>query len=218
MPADESYQKTKRLKQEGTPLLRPFHEMAEWITEEHKVPVLNVIYKFDALIRRPRIEVIVETEAQLSKLRTGRFSFSTSINERRASEQFTLLLTECGLPNFRTKDLFVIFSAFEPIARIDVLYQLSEEMLDQFRQQLKHEALWKIVVGIGQVIFFFYTAKQMSEWEHSCLRDEWTRQINSLIQPFDEFGYFGLRPLNLILDSKENLDQTYGGSLFYYFR
>jgi len=218
MPSDESYQKTKRLKQEGKPLLRPFHEMAEWITEEYKVPVLNVVYEFNHWIGFPRIEVIVETEAQLRKLRPDALSFSASIIERRASERFTLLLTECGLPNFRTKGLFVIFSAFEPIARIDVLHQLSKEMLDQFRQQLKHEALWKIVVGIGQVIFFFYTAKQMSEWEHSGLRDEWTRQMNSLIQPLDEFGCFRLHPLSLIVDSKDNLDQNYDGNLFFYLR
>jgi hypothetical protein len=44
MPIDEDYKQTKRIKKTGIPFLSPFKELADWVSANYSVHVLNVVY------------------------------------------------------------------------------------------------------------------------------------------------------------------------------
>lgn len=218
VPSDESYQQTKRIKLEGQSLAPPFQEMATWITKTYGVSVINILYETTIPNGSPRIQVVVETEIDLSRLCPGVLSSFTEIDKRRVREQFTLIASKCSAAQIVTDGLSVIFSAFERVAKIEAMSRVPDAHLDDLRERLQYPTLWKIVKSFGSVTFFFFATHQIKEFEHSGLREVWTREFSALLGPYDEFGFFELHPPVLALDSKENFEKNYNGRWFNYFR
>jgi hypothetical protein len=69
--SDSEYEATKRIKQGKARLAAPFDELAAWISERWSVTVLNVIYDGRNALHPPRIQVILEHEAEAQGFRDG---------------------------------------------------------------------------------------------------------------------------------------------------
>ncbi|HSF66558.1 MAG TPA: hypothetical protein VLA67_03910 [Nitrospiraceae bacterium] len=217
LPSDDNYQETKRLKRSGAPLKSPFKEIAEWIAAEYRVRILNVVYD-TVTYDRPRLIVILETQKDALKLQDGASGDFNKIDQRRVHERFETILAEQDDHRFNVEGLFVIFAAFEPVARMEANESVTKEELDRLKLKLNNKDLWEISRLFESVTFFFYTDAQVRKYEAAGLRDLYADEYARLLQAYDEFGYFQKRGVSANFDSKENFDTNYQSNWYYYYK
>lgn len=217
MPSDKDYQETKRLKKSGQVLASPFRELADWIASEHYVRVLNIHHDTVIPDRRPRLNVILEWERDQEKFQDRRGNFDQTKQDR-ILKQFKRLLVEQHIQGTVTDRLFVIFSAFEAVARIEANEKVTEADLDSLKRALANPDLWHISRLFDSATFFFYTAAQAEGYEAKGLRKVYAEEYLRLVKPHDEFGYVARTGILVAFDSKENFDTNYQGNWYYYYK
>ena len=216
-PSDDDYQETKRLERSGAPLISPFREIAQWVAAEHGVRVLNVIYD-SVTYDIPRLIVILETQKDALKFQDGASGDFNKIDQKRVRERFETILAEQDDHRFNVEGLFVIFAAFEPVARMEANESVTKEELDRLKLKLNNKELWEISRLFESVTFFFYTDAQVRKYEAAGLRDLYAEEYARLLQAYDEFGYFQKRGVSAYFDSKENFDTNYQSNWYYYYK
>lgn len=217
-PLDEDYQQTKRLQKSGAPLESPFKELAGWIAAEYGVRVLNAVYDTVDPNDRPRLSVILETQEDAMKFQHGAFGDFNKIDQKRVQGHFETILNKQGNHRFNVEGLFVIFSAFERVARIEANESVTENELKQLKVKLNNKDLWEISRLFDVVTFFFYTDAQVKHYEAAGLREAYAREYARVVQPHDEFGYLRRRGVLACFDSKENFDTNYESNWYYYYK
>lgn len=216
-PSDDDYQETKRLKRSGASLKSPFKEIADWVAAEYRVRVLNVVH--DAVTYdRPRLIVILETQEDALKFQNGPFGDFNRVDQKRVQQHFETILAELGDHRFNVEGLFVIFVAFEPIARMEANESVTKEEIHRLKLKLNNKDLWEISSLFERVTFFFHTDAQVKEYEAAGLRDLYAQEYSRLLQAYDEFGYFRKRAVSACFDSKENFDTNYQSNWYYYYK
>jgi hypothetical protein len=218
IPSDEDYQQTKRIKKTGARLESPFKELADWVSANYGVHVLNVVYDTIAPDDRPRLSVILETKEDALKFRNDAFSSFNTIDQKRVEEHFQAILSRQRNLHFKVECLFVIFVAFEPVARIEANEKVTDEEIDRLKAKLANEELWEISRCFDSVTFFFYTDAQVKQHEAAGLKDVYAQEYSHLVQPHDEFGYLQKRGVSVYFDSKENFDTNYESNWYYYYK
>ncbi len=217
MPSDKDYRETKRLKKSGRPLPSPYRELADWIASAYGVQVLNIRYETVIPDSRPRLNVILEWERDQKKFTDRRGNFDQG-KENQIREQFERLLVEQRVREIETERLFVIFSAFERVARIEANEKVTEADLDRLKRALANPDLWHISRLFDSATFFFYTIAQAEGYEVKGLRTPYAEEYLRLVKPHDEFGYVARTGILVTFDSKENFDTNYQSNWFYYYR
>ena len=215
--SDKEYIDTKRYKRGELQLQEPFSNIACWIENKYAVKVLNVIYDKINPDQRPRLQVCIESRKDCEI-----FSESDGINfdECKQTEilnQF-LKLIEKEKSTIDTDKLFVVFSAFAPIAIEEANGKVKEEEIAQLLTKLVNAELWKIRPSFGGVTFFFFTKKQAEKSKKSDLLKVYSNEYLKLIKQYDEFNYIRNEQFIASFDSKENFDRNFNGSWFAYDR
>ena len=216
-PSDDDYQETKRLKRSGAPLTSPFREIAQWVAAEYGVRVLNVVYD-SVTYDIPRLIVILETQKDTLKFQNGAFGDFNKIDQKRVRERFETIIAEQDDHRFNVEGLFVIFAAFEPVARMEANESVTKDELHRLKLKLNNKDLWEISRLFESVTFFFYTDAQVRKYEAAGLRDLYAQEYARLLQAYDEFGYFRKRGVSADFDSKENFDTNYQSNWYYYYK
>lgn len=211
-PADEAYKSTKRLLQGSDALAYPFDQLAAWISKTWDVRVLNVVYKYLDNVQAPRLQVILEQNADVEPL-----CYDKQKQDAVATRFLELLADWSGCP-FRVDGLFVVFSAFAPIALAEADGRLTDEDIDNFLGQLGNPELWTIQRFFGNAIFFFYTEEQVARSTAKGLQEDYARRYFDLLEPYDEFDCLKECDYRITFDSKQNLDKKYRGRWADYFR
>ena len=212
---DEEYQATKLVKLGDAWLEPPFDELAEWISETWQVTVLNVIYDRRNELHAPRLQIILEHAADAGKFRDG-LNFDDG-------KQAAIVDRFCEMVSTRPNDfdvtgLFVVFSAFAPIAHEEADARISEEDVEALRLQIGDPELWYISRFFGRVTFFFYTNQQVKKRETNGSRAAYARSYFALLKPHDEFGYLREDEFTVAFDSKQNFDRNCNGNWYKYYR
>ncbi len=126
---DPEYKLTKKILRGEAAIDSPLAALAEWIASKWSVRVLNVVYTGRTKLHAPRLEVVLEHEQEREVFRKG----TANVDQRKASviaERFEKLVdshrdspsttSRCrklvGSPKYDTEGLFVVFSAFAPLA------------------------------------------------------------------------------------------------------
>lgn len=217
-PTDEDYQQTKRIKRTGVSLGSPFKELAEWIGANYDVQVLNILYDIVDPGNRPRLSVILETEEDALKFRGGTFGNFHQIDQKRVRERFETILSEQRGHRFNVEWLFVIFVAFEPVARMEANESVTEEEIRRLKARLANKDLWEISRCFDSVTFFFYKDAQVKQYEAAGLKNTYAQEYSRLVEPYDEFGYLKKRGVSVGFDSKENFDTNFQSNWYYYYK
>lgn len=218
MPSDADYQQTKRLKRTGASLPSPFREIAEWVSSNFEVDVLNVIYDTVIPDDRPRLSVILELDSHAQKFRDGALGNFNRVDQKRVAERFERILAEHGGDRFNCDGLFVVFSAFEGVARIEANESVTDGDVSKLKSKLGNEDIWEISRCFDGVTIFFYTDAQVKLYEDKGLRDSYAQEYASVISRHDEFGYIAKRGVSVSFDSKENFDTNFQGNWYYYYK
>lgn len=216
-PADKSYKATKRLLQGNAELAYPFDRLAAWISKTWKVRVLNVIYGRVRYPRTPRLEVIVERRADAAKFDRSPAQYDER-KQHAVATKFVKLIADMPVRRFEVDRLFVVFSAFAPIARAEADGRLTASDVDAFQRRIGNPDLWEISRFGGHATFFFYTDEQVARSKAIGLEDDYARRYFYLVKPHDEFNYLSIDDYRITFDSKENLDKNYHGNWYFYYK
>jgi hypothetical protein len=218
-PSDRDYKQTKLIKAGAKKLSPLFRELANWIAEQYRgVTVLNVYYDKITPGNRPRLNIIFEREHDRQKFRTGSLGNYDPVAQTKVASKFAEMLADKQNSKFRTDELFVIFSAFEPVARVEANWKVTRAELGQLQIALDDPTIWLIRPSWDHVVFFFFTDAQLRTSEDSDIRTLCADGYSKVLSQYDEFGYFKERPISVHFDSKENFDTKYQGNWFYYDR
>jgi len=219
-PSDPDYAETKLVKH-GEHVLTPlFKELADWIAAAYPgVAVLNIYYDKVASTAKlvlPRLDVIFEWEDEKKLFCVDYWNFDP-LKQAAIATKFKELLKHHREQSFDTNRLLVVFSAFEPVARLEAIWRVQPDQLAQLQSKMNNPAIWQIRGDFGGIGVFFYTDAQLKSLQRD-LKAECSDAYAEIISVYDEFGYFQRKPAQVTFDSKENFDKNYHGNWFYYDR
>lgn len=116
------------------------------------------------------------------------------------------------------KDLWVIYSAFEPVAKIEVNEQIPESRIKQLKAEINNSEIWQISRAFSGVTFFLNTDEQLKKYENNPDQENRKQQYLEILKEYDHFEYFNDKNFNIYLDSKENFDNNYESNWYYYYK
>lgn len=214
LPTDRDYQQAKRRKLSGKTLPSPFRELAAWIASTYGVSVLDIHYKILSRGDRPRLNVVLEWKRDAEKFCNDQAFDKAKANKIRA--KFKSLLAKAGNKKFPTDRLFVIFSAFEEVARREANDSITDRDLRRLKRRLANRDLWRILRILDGVTFFFRTDAQVVAAKASDRQRQFAEEYARIVAPYDEFGYLAKAGIRVTFDSKENFDTNFQSNWFNY--
>lgn len=218
-PSDDTYQETRRIMLGQASLNPEFRPLAEWIDKSYGVRTINIIYDTIENGKRPGLEICFESESEKDGFRNPATYLYDREKQQAIAENFKETILEQGLAaKYLTEDIWVIFDAFERVARVEAVESIPEEKVAELKRQLKNPDLWTISRFNGVVTFFLYTDGQVKRYAQSTVKKEWADRSFDLIKSYDTFGYFSRDAFDIYLDSKENFDTNYSSNWFYYYK
>jgi len=233
MPSDKEYKVTKQIMLGKQTIPSEFQPLADWIDRKFDVKTINLYYDIieDG---SPRLGVYFETQEEANSfLENGEFTNYDSTKQKQISDRFKELLAKQNLlernsffdflkrsndKKYKTNNIWVYTSAFEPIAKIEANENVPQDNVMQLKTELNCTDLWEISRCFSGTTFFLYTDEQVKQYENSETRKIWTNKYFDLLEPYNEFGYFKREKFNIYLDSKENFDNNYESNWYYYYK
>lgn len=228
---DIDYLETKLIKQGKKVLESPLSDLAEWISKEFSVNVINIHYDY-IQSKRPRLGIILEFKTDERVFYTDnynydqkkqiaiskRFSEIVTLKENKSKVNFFFKrLKKEAIMKYETKDIFVSFSSFEPIAKEEANNRIPEEKIQELKDKLNND-LWKISRFFSSTTFFFYTAEQVKEENNNGSLNIFNEAYFNLIKPYDEFDYIKKENFCINIDSKENFEKNFKSNWYYYYK
>ncbi|TND03425.1 MAG: hypothetical protein FD123_3942 [Bacteroidetes bacterium] len=211
-----------------------FRPLAGFIDRTFGVKTINIVYDTIDKGTRPRIGIYFEYSQEKQSFNenngVGNFDskkqkliadkFKQTIKEQGLIKKNGLLnfLTKTEKAKYQTDNIWVYYSAFEPIARDEANESVPQEKVIQLKTDLNCKDLWEISRCFSGTTFFLYTDEQVKQYENSETRKIWADKYFDLLELYNEFGYFKRDKFNIYLDSKENFDNNYESNWYYYYK
>jgi hypothetical protein len=217
--ADDEYKATKLIKERKAVLEPLFAELADWIVSRWQVPVLNVIYDqpiVNGRNKRPRLQIILEHTHEYQRFLDG-YNFD-QLKQEAIAARFTEIVNREEPAQYKLDGLFVVFSAFAPVAREEAHSQITDAEVLALQERIANPALWTIHRSIERVTFMFYTKKQARLHKRKGFRDTYADLYFELLKPHDPFAYLNRSQFSVDFDSKENFDKKFESNWIYYDR
>ncbi len=167
-------------------------------------------------LHAPRLQVIVEHHDDAEKFRDG-YNFDSN-KQRSIAAQFLKIINRQPSHGYDVDGLFVVFSAFAPLAREEANGKLSEDEIEALKNQLANPDLWVISRFFGHVTFMFYTDAQVVKHEANGQKEAYARKYLEILKPNDEFGYLSADNFTVSFDSKQNFDDNYNSNWYWYYK
>jgi len=233
MSSDKEYTQTKKIKL-GIQKMKPeFIPLAQWIDKKFEVKTINIIY--DTIYdKKPRIQICFEFEKEKNKFLNHGISYFDKAKQKLIAKKFKELIEQQGLAKkqnsflsffkskqngkYLTDDVFVIYGAFEPIAKQEATCKITLEQTEKFIKSFNNKDIWTISIGFTIPTFFMFTEEQVKEYDTPEIKQIWADKFFDLVKPFDEFNYFKREDIHIYLDSKENFDKNYDSNWYYYYK
>ena len=233
MPSDKDYKETKQIMLGKAVMNKEFRQLADWIDQTYDVKTINIVYDMIDKGQRPRLEICFEFERERAKFRDinnmnfDRDKQNSIANKFKQSLQEQGIIQKKGLfdvfkksttTKYLTDNIWVIYGAFEPIARIEANESIPQNKIVELKNTLENKDLWEISLAFSGATFFLYTDQQVKEYENSEIKKDWTNKYFDLLNQYNEFGYFKRNFFSIYLDSKENFDKNYQSNWYYYYK
>lgn len=211
------YNQTCALKRGGQKLPPLLENLRGKIAGRLGIHVINVVYDridIGPAKGRPRLNVIVDSQSDLSRIKVNLFDFKADARDV-ILEEFELAAKQAG---WDFKKVHLISDDFSDEAMNQAVFQLFRNHREELVKQYSAHGVWDIT-GMSKAIVVFFKDEVAKA---DALANEVGNQIRqacyAAVKPYDEFNYFTPENFSLVFDSKENLDKKYEGNLFYYFR
>jgi len=230
--SDKEYKLAKRIKQKKTEIDSGFVPFAKWISEKYEVNVLNITHEITNHDNRIRIGIAVETENDEVKFKESDerwANYSEKIQNEIAekyldtcktlkvlNEKNILGITKKQKPEL--KNIFVSASAFEPLAKEEANSLIPELKIKELLDELKNKNVWTLSRCFSSATLFVFKDEQKAEIVKSDFFKELENRYFELLKEYDEFNYWKRNEFKIGIDSKQNFDENYESSWFYYNR
>jgi hypothetical protein len=214
--SDREYKATKNIKQGKAQLTGPLAELASWIASSWKVAVLNVIYDGSNRLHPPRIQVILEHQSEWERF--WNVTYFDQEKQAAIKTKFIEIIGRESNAEFDPAGLFVVFSAFAPLAKQEADSKISKREVKALKARIGNPDLWEISRSHGCATFFFFTDAQAKRHESEGKKTEYAKRYFDLLKPHDEFGYLCEQEYAVAFDSKQNFDENFQSNWFYYDR
>jgi hypothetical protein len=233
LPSDKEYTKTKRILLGTDKMKEEFLPLAGWIDKTYSVKTINIIYDTIDKDSRPRLQICFEFEYEKRKFLNDGITYFDKEKQEAIGHQFKKILIEQGRikkksfwDNFKpaskqpylTENIWVIYGAFEPVAKLEATYKITKEQTEKFIDSFCNQDIWTISIGFTIPTFFMFTDEKVKEYDKIEIKKEWADKFYDFIKPFDEFDYFKRENIQVHLDSKENFDTNYQSNWYYYYK
>jgi len=213
---DDEYVLTKQILKGHADMEPEIGELVNWIARKYSINVLNAIFTpAGGQLKKPRMKIIVESRSEVQLFRND--VNYIKLKQEEIADAFKIIIQKHAA-SYQCDGLFVVFSAFEPIARMDTDNNLSEEDITKFKQSLNDSELWDISRSFVHVTFMFYTDEQARRKSIDGTRESYSALYLQMLKPYDEFGYVDNGSYTVSFDSKQNLDENFKGSWVNYYR
>ena len=210
-PTDAAYVATKKIKLGKAPLKSPFRECVEKLRAAFPdVSILNAHHERIPPHDIPRLTVVVEYKEEQQRFIDDAGMYDKAKQEK-AAAIFRDALKAARNDLFDVNGLFVIFSDFEGVARIEANAKIKDIELERLRRKLGPDRLWAIHPMLGGVDVFFYTDADLNGPTDG-FKTRFAKAYAALVAPHDEFGYLKRRPIAPVFSSKETFDRDYNSS------
>ena len=229
--SDIEYKKTKLIKQGKKRIAEKFEDLAKWISEKYKVNVLDIQEEFMKHNSKVRIAVHLETHKEEMKFKEGDdwWSDFDIIKQNEIAEKYIGIGNLLKVPsngilgkvvkkNPKVGDIFVSFSAFEPIAREEVNGLIPENKIEKLYKELKLPEIWTISRCFESANLFVYKDEQKEKIKNSTEFKLIEDKYFELLKEYDEFNYWKRKNFGIGIDSKENFDNNYESNWYYYYK
>ena len=158
-----------------------FKELADWIDKTYEVKTINIIYDTFVAARnkQSRLQICFEFERDSLKFRDGSLGNFHADKQAAIAKKFKETLTankstrKRGLSDlfksspYVTDNILIVFSAFEPIARIEANENVPQEKVKELQKNLNNPDLWEISRMFSGTTFFLYSDDQVKKYEDS---------------------------------------------------
>lgn len=232
VPSDQDYIDTKLILQGNKSLNPLLSELANWTIGYFNCKVISIYSDLNLINQknRPRLVVVFEYYETVKEFKDKVGNYEKEKQNLIADKFRELVINHSRTGNNTLKDLFgntdpidlnsllVVFTAFEPVARIDATWRISQEIIEELEKELSIQNIWKIYRDYSSATFFFHTNEQMNEAVNSRSMDRMKARWYDHLKPFDDFDYIKPDDPFLFFSSKEILDKEYEGNLFNYTR
>ncbi len=229
--SDIEYQRIKLIKKGEKRIDKKNKSLAIWISEKYDVNVLDIQEHFMNHNKKIIITIYLETYQEIMKFKSDndcRYNFDT-IRQNEIAEKYIQngnflkvpangILGKVIKRNPKVNDIFVSFSAFEPIAKEEVIRLIPENRLEQIYLGMKLPEVWTISRCFDSVTLFVYKDKQKDKVKKS---DEFKlieEKCFELLKEYDEFNYWKREDFGIGIDSKQNFDNNYQSNWYYYYK
>jgi len=229
--SDRAYKRTKLIKQGKKRIDKKFALLAEWISKMYGVKVLDIQEEFMTHNNKVRIAVHLETyqERIAFKKDNDWWSNFDPLKQHNIAEKYLEIGNVHKVPthgvlgklkkrNPTTTDIFVSFSAFEPIAREEANGLIPKHSIETLYKTLECPEIWTISRCFATVTLFVYQdehkdkIKSSPEFKH--IEDTYFK----LLKEYDEFDYWKRENFGIGIDSKQNFDDNYESNWYYYYK
>jgi hypothetical protein len=194
-------------------------QLRSWICNEFGVGVVHIVFDHVDVgpsAGRPRLNVILETDADYDSWKTDVITIRPEIERRVLSRFRELASTD---PNtYDTEGVFLILDNFADECLGRACSKFLKTDADRIANDFSTVPIWKIDGFSRYLVVFLETDKDVRSKTDDGTCAKISRRCFNAVKPYDEFGYLSGDSFRLKFDSKENLDKQYNGSLFYYWR
>ncbi|MBL4887554.1 MAG: hypothetical protein JKZ03_03685 [Flavobacteriaceae bacterium] len=224
-PNDIDYKETKDVINGQKKASEQIESLKKWIEDQFRLKVLHIFQDHLDNSNQPRLNVILENYEDVEKFNDKTYNYD-SAKQSMISERFSEINNEKSSNKSFIKRLFekpkdkyfVCFSAFNPIAKSEIIGEIPDVLISEFKKRNQNEKIWEIHETFLGAIVFLYKDNDIEEYKNSDAIEKLKDDFYKMVKPFDKSGYFQRNKLNIGVDSKENFDNNYESNWYYYYK
>lgn len=229
--SDIEYKKTKLIKQGKNRIDVKFEQLANWVSEKYDVNVLDIQEEFMKHNSKIRVAVHLETHDEQMVFKEGDDWWSNfdSVKQNEIAKKYIEIGNVLKLPTGgvlgvvikrkpEVNDIFVSFSAFEPIAREEVNGLIPDKRIEKLYKELELPEIWTISHCFGSATLFVYKDYQKDKIKNTAEFKLIEDKYFELLKEYDEFNYWKRENFGVGIDSKQNFDDNYESNWYYYYK
>jgi hypothetical protein len=213
----ELYKQTCALKRGELKLPPALDGLRARLEQRLGIHVVNVVYdkiEIGPAKGKPRLNVIVETQTDLKRIKNTPFDFKPEACEAILDE----FQTTAGVAGWDSDKPHLISDDFSNEAMNQAVLKFLRKDRKRVTKQYASDRLWDITGMSKDIVVFFMDEAAKVVATSNGVAERIKQSCYGAVKTYDEFNYVTPENFALVLDSKENLDKKYQGNLFYYFR
>jgi len=215
------YARAREAKLGRSSLSGPLEELRDWVNARYSINVLDVVYDSIELgpqKGRPRLNLIIETTRDYEQLHKDIFTLKPNIKRSILNRFSRIVSASSSGAQFSTDDMHLITDDFSREAMGQAAEQFLRNDGKAVIAKFPDANLWDISGHSTLIVVFYHKEDDIARNQKNGKSDAIREECYNGLKPYDEFDYFTPDNFSIKFDSKQNVDENYEGSMFYYWR